>query len=104
MAFDEIRRVRCSIMPLTMIHDKAHGSDPVGFQNDTAISANFPTGRSIKQIAAAIARLALAGHAMHRSDPIDGTLAYRVERCGLVRYLPTIDAAWRFLDQIGGRL
>lgn len=38
------------------------------------------------------------------TDPNDGTVTYWAARWGLVRYLPTIDAARRFLEQIGGRL
>lgn len=47
---------------------------------------------------------AARGHALHRTDPTDGPVTYWVERWGLVRYLPTIDVARRFLEQIGGRL
>lgn len=50
------------------------------------------------------AAYALHGHALHRTDPTDGTVTYRAERWGLVRYLPTIDTARKFLEQIGGRL
>jgi len=46
----------------------------------------------------------LAGHALHRTDPNDGTVTYWAERWGLVRYLPNIDRARQFLEQIGGRL
>lgn len=57
-----------------------------------------------KEFSTLAAGFALAGHALHRSDPKDGTVSYWAERWGLVRYLPTIDAARRFLAQIGGRL
>ena len=50
------------------------------------------------------AAYALHGHALHRTDPSDGAVIYWAERWGLVRYLPTIDTARRFLEQIGGRL
>ena len=56
-----------------------------------------------KEFATLAEGFALAGHALHRTDPNDGTVTYWAERWGLVRYLPTIDAARRFLDQIGGR-
>lgn len=49
------------------------------------------------------AAFALQGHALHRANPADGPVAYWAERWGLVRYLPTIDTARRFLEQIGGR-
>jgi hypothetical protein len=50
------------------------------------------------------AAFALHGHTLHPTNPNDGTVAYWAERWGLVRYLPTIDTARRFLEQIGGRL
>ena len=75
-----------------------------GLPTDTN-SADSPTpdaqGKEFKTLAAGFA---LAGHALHRTDPNDGTVTYWAERWGLVRYLPTIDTARRFLEQIGGRL
>ena len=50
------------------------------------------------------AAYALHGHALHRTNPADGTVTYWAERWGLVRYLHTIDTARQFLEQIGGRL
>ena len=50
------------------------------------------------------AAFALHGHALHRTNPKDGTVAYWAERWGLVRHLPNIDKARQFLEQIGGRL
>ena len=50
------------------------------------------------------AAFALHSHALHRTDPNDGTVTYWAERLGQVRYLPTIYTARRFLEQIGGRL
>ena len=47
---------------------------------------------------------AMKGHALHRSDPKDGTTTYWAERWGLVRYLPSLHDAALFLAQIGGRL
>lgn len=66
--------MNCSTMPLTMIHEKAHGCDHVGFQNHNTNCANFPTGGSIKQVATAIARLALAGHAIYKGNCGDFTV------------------------------
>ena len=75
-----------------------------GLPTDTN-SANFPTAEAeCKAYKTLAAGFAMKGHALHRSDPNDGTVAYWAERWGLVRYLPTIDAARRFLDQIGGRM
>lgn len=65
----------------------------------------FPTpDAQCKEFATLAAGFALTGHALHRSDPKDGTVTFWAERWGLMRYLPTIDAARRFLDQIGGRM
>ena len=50
------------------------------------------------------AQFALHGHALHRTDPVDGEVTYWAERWGLIRHLPTIDTARQFLEQIGGRL
>ena len=55
-----------------------------------------------KQFATLRAQFALHGHALHRTSPTDGAVTYYAERWGLVRYLPTLDDARRFLAQIGG--
>ena len=44
------------------------------------------------------------GHTLYRTDTADRPVTYWAERLGLVHYLPTIDTARRFLEQIGGRL
>ena len=82
---------------------------PTGDGNPTAGSTindlNFPTAqRNDKAFSSLRAAFALKGHALHRTDPADGAVTYWAERWGLVRYLPTIDTARRFLEQIGGRL
>ena len=75
-----------------------------GLHTDTN-GADFPTtDQQGKEFATLVAGYALAGHALHRTDPKDGSVTYWAARWGLVRYLPTIDAARRFLDQIGERL
>jgi len=61
-------------------------------------------GDSDKEFRTLRAEYALRGHALHRTNPGDGPVEFWAERWGLVRYLPTIDAARRFLDAIGGRL
>ena len=67
--------------------------------------SNFPTpDAQCKEYKTLAAGFALAGHTLRRSDPKDGAVNYWAESWGLVRYLPTIDAARRFLDQIGGRM
>ena len=44
------------------------------------------------------------GHTLHQSGPGDGPgpVSYLAERWGMARYLPTLDAADKFLKQIGG--
>lgn len=82
---------------------------PTGDGNPTAGNAindlDFPTSeRNDKAFSALRAAYALKGQALHRTDPADGPVTFWAERWGLVRHLPTIDAARRFLEQIGGRL
>ena len=90
-------------MTLTTIHEKAHGCDPVSFQNDTTNSLNFPTGqREGKAFATLAARFALAGHTLTRSNPADGAVLYYAGRWGLSRALHDLDAAAQFLVTIGG--
>ena len=55
-----------------------------------------------KQFATLRAQFVLHGHALHRTSPTDGAASYYAECWGLVRYLPTLDDARRFLAQIGG--
>lgn len=92
-------------MTLTTIHEKAHGYDPVSFQNDTTNSLNFSTGqREGKAFATLAARFALAGHTLTRSNPADGAVLYYAGRWGVSRALHDLDAAAQFLTQIGARL
>ena len=87
----------------TTTHEKAHGCDPVGFQNDTTNKLNFPTGQvEGKAFASLAARFALAGHTLTRSNPADGAAMYYAGRWGLSRALPDLQAAAHFLAQIGG--
>lgn len=72
---------------------------------NTIDDLNFPTSeRSDKAFTKLCAAFAMRGHTLHRTDPADGPVTYWAERWGLVRYLPSIDTARRFLEQIGGRL
>ena len=93
-------------MTHTTTHEKAPGTcDSKGLWTDTTDGLNFPTiDTQGKAFASLAAGYALADHALHRSDPNDGAVTYWAERWGLVRYLPTIDSARQFLEQIGGRL
>lgn len=82
---------------------------PTGDGNPTAGNAindlDFPTAeRTDKVFSTLRAAFAMKGHALHRTDPADGPVTYWAERWGLVRYLPSIDTARLFLEQIGGRL
>ena len=90
-------------MHYTTTHEKAHGCDPVDFQNDTTTGADFfmaaPEGKAFASLAA---RFALAGHTLTRSNPADGAAMYHAGRWGLSRALPDLQAAAHFLAQIGG--
>ena len=87
----------------TTTNEKAHGCDPVGFQNDTTNGVNFPTAeREGKAFASLAARFALAGHTLTRSNPAEGAAMYYAGRWGLSRALPDLQAAAHFLAQIGG--
>ncbi len=44
----------------------------------------------------------LRGHVLHRTTPADAPAIFFAERWGQVRYLPTLDDAWRFVAQTGG--
>ena len=50
------------------------------------------------------AQFELQGHALQRTESKDGAVTYFATRWGKVRYLPTLEAAQRFLVQIGGAL
>lgn len=79
-----------------------------GLHATTATAINdldFPTyERNDKAFSTLRAAYALKGKALHRADPAYGSVKYWAEHWGLVRHLPTVDAARRFLEQIGGRL
>ena len=64
-------------MTPTTTHEKAHGCDPVSFQNNTTDGLNIPTRqREGKAFATLAARFALAGHTLTRSNPADGAVLY----------------------------
>ena len=90
-------------MHTTTAHEKAHGCDPVGFQNDITNGTDFPTAeREGKAFATLAARFALAGHTLTRSNPAEGAPMYYAGRWGLSRASPDLQAAAHFLTQIGG--
>lgn len=66
-------------------------------------NTDSPSLTPAKRFATVRAKFALLGHTLHASRQSDGTVDYMAERWGLVRYLPSLDAADRFLIQIGGR-
>jgi hypothetical protein len=55
-----------------------------------------------KQFTTLRAQFAMRGHCLQRTSLMDGPVTYYAERWGMVRYLPTLDDARRFLAQIGG--
>lgn len=66
------------------------------------ITTQTTTDSDTKRFATLKARYALAGHTLYKSGPGDGPVTYMAERWGMVRYLPTLDDADKFLTQIGG--
>ena len=78
--------------------------DSGGMHNDTN-GNNFTTadddGEAFKTLVAGFEQ---TGHTLHQTETKDGTVTYWAARWGMVRFLPTIDAARRFLDHVGGRL
>lgn len=81
---------------------------PTGGCNPTAGAINESNFLTVEQSGKAFetlpAAFALPGFTPHRSDASDGPVIYRIERCGLVRHLPTVHNAALFLVQIGGRV
>ena len=90
-------------MTPTTTHEKAHGCDFVGFQNDTTNDLDVLTGqREGKAFAILAAGFALAGHTLKHSNPAEGPVLYYAGRWGLSRALHDLDAASQFLTQVGG--
>lgn len=79
------------------------GSDLTAATAYNDLDLPIPDRRN-KAFASLQAAFAIKGHALHRTDPADEPVTFWVERWGLIKQLPTIDAARRFLEQIGGRL
>ena len=74
-----------------------------GLGTDTTNDLNFPTSeRQHKVFSTLVAGFALKGHTLQRTESKDGAVTYFATRWGLVRYLPTLEAAQRFYAQIGG--
>lgn len=66
---------------------------------------DYPTGQRPSKVFENLrAAYALRGHTLHRSNPADGPEMFWAERWGMVKSLPTVEEAQRFLEKIGGRL
>ena len=91
-------------MTHTTTHEKAPSAcDAEGLHTDTTNDLNFPTEQCEgKAFATLVARFAIAGHTLTRSDPADGAVLYYAGRWGLSRALYDLDTAAQFLTQIGG--
>ncbi len=64
---------------------------------------DYPTGqRPSKAFETLRAAFALRGYTLQRTSPADGPVSYWVQKWGLAKHLPDIDAAQRFLGLIGG--
>lgn len=70
--------------------------------HNESVGQTAPARDADKAFADLRARLALAGHTLHRTHPADGPQAFYVERWGMVRHLPTLEHVRAFLKQIGG--
>lgn len=92
-------------MTHTTLNEKAAGTiNSNGLHTDTT-GADFPTtGEQGQDFKTLMVGFAQTGHALHRTAPKDGVVTSWAPRQGMVRYLPTIDAPRRSLDQIGGLL
>ena len=87
--------------------EKAHGCDPVGFQNDTTnvsiIAPSEKIGNSDKAFATLQARAALAGVVLHRASDDHGRAVYIVSRWSLTRQLDSLADAADWLDRVTGK-
>ena len=89
----------------TISNRKAPGArDSKGLKKRTNDIDSPTTDAPGKAFEALVTCFEQAGNTLRRSESKDGTVTFWVSRWGMERFLPTIDAARRFLDQIGGRL
>ena len=88
--------------------DTAPKEKPTGDGNPTAgytVIQTVPnTPDADKLFHSLNAAYAMHGHALHLTDPNDGAVTYWAERWRPVHYLPAIDTAWQFLEQVRVRL
>lgn len=86
---------------LSMKKPAGDGNPTAGQTDSSTVAKLAEAEKTFRNLRAAYA---MQGRVLRRTDPADRTVKYLAERWGLVRYLPTIDAARRFLGVIGGRL
>ena len=68
---------------------------------NTTNDLDYPTGqRGGKAFATLVARFALAGYQLTRTDPDDGPVSYHAARYGEVRYLPKLCDAQQLLAHL----
>lgn len=83
--------------------EKAHGCDPVGFQNDTTKDPIIAaTSEDRKTLATLRARAALAGVTLYAIENDHGKTVYIVSKWALTRQLDSLDAAENWLDLVTG--
>ena len=72
---------------------------------NTTNDLDYPTGqRGGKAFATLVARFALAGYQLTRTDPDDGPASYHAARYGLVRCLPELSNARLLLADLEATL
>jgi hypothetical protein len=92
-------------MSHTICNEEAPGTcDSKGLKNFTNNFDSPTTDASGKAFESLVTGFEQAGHTLRQSAAKDGTVTFWVSRWGMERFLPSIDAARRFLDQVGGRL
>ena len=90
-------------MTHTTTHKKAPGTcDSKGLAADTTGTDFLTAAHEGKAFACLVARFALAGHTLGRSNPADSAGLYYAAPWGMSRALPDLQAAAHFLSQIGG--
>ena len=68
---------------------------------DSTNDLDYPTGqRGGKAFATLVARFALLGYQLTRTDPHDGPISYHLTRYGLVQHLPTLCDAQQLIAHL----
>ena len=79
-------------------NEKAHGCDPVSFQNDTTKVSIIPLDKAArKHEKTLIAQFSIAGHLVHKGECGD----YLVLRWGMSRFCKDLEALEAFAKQVG---